>query len=383
MGKDAVRTPSTVERESPRTVTRGLDSQNGSGGSKKASADVLGIHWLRGSIPDTMMDWLTAKLRELWGDDYEVLEHGFWVYDRHKAWPSGVKLLFHSTEEGSELTLNRIALEVPGSAIEQLDMRAIVSFMAALSIRQFQCSRLDVYFDDLQRTVTPAQLYQVVWEESLFEGLPLRHDVIGFKRCKRVIESNRQGRVHDEVAFGRRGKEGSGKYLRVYDKYLESKGETLAVRWELELSDHHARKAFASIVRTMDDLGAGPWKQEWTADVLGGLIRWCVDFKKRVAGVKNLDRLERYAFWQSILARLGFARLACRRIVKAIDKARDWVCRGVAGTLQMLRKALGDEVAIPMICDLAFGEDRLRPAHKRAIAEYLRLKAPEPVPVAW
>ncbi len=374
MGKEA-----GVLADSPRVVTRGWDSQKATGAGSGATADVLGIHWLRGSVHESERLWLIDRLCTLWGEQREEHEYGFWTYDRHLLWPSGVKLLYHSTEEGGELTFGRIALEIPGSALDQLDLWQTLMFMTALNERNFQCSRMDVYFDDHQRTVTPMALWTMVYEESLFEGAPLRHDIMGFRAVKKITESDRTGRKHDELCLGRRGKCGVGKYLRIYDKRLESKGEIDAVRWELELSDHYARGAFGLIVASMSAGGStADWKPEWTTRVLGGLIAWAVDFKQRVPGEKNLSRLARYPFWQAILNRLGSAKLCAKRVVKRVEKAVEWVTKGVAGTLQMMRLALGDEKAIPLVCDLAFREDKLRPAHRRAIADYLRLQESPP-----
>jgi hypothetical protein len=325
--------------------------------------------------------WLIERLSSLWGDQREECLYGFWSYDRHLLWPSGVKLLYHSTEDGNELTDGRIAVEIPGTALDQLDAFQTLLFIVSLREHDFHCSRVDIFFDDFERTITPVALYMAVYEESLFDGSPLRDDVCGFHRVKRITEGNRQGRLHDEVCFGRRGKMGTGKYLRVYDKKLESKGLINSVRWELELSDRYARGAFSRIV---DSLGDTPdaqdrWCPQWTANVLGGLIGWAVDFRIRVGGEKNLSRLERHPFWQSILDRLGRAVLAGRTALKSVPQAVDWVMRSVAGTLQMIRAALGEEVAIPMLCNLAFAANKLRPAHLRAIADYRRLH-PGPIP---
>jgi len=359
--------------ENPRNVSRGLDSQNGSGGQSGASADTLGIHWLRGSVHDSHRLWLENKLAVLWGEDRQMQEFGFWSYDRHILWPSGVKLLFHSTEEGSDLTLGRIAVEIPGGALDGVDLWQVLMFMQALREHDFQCSRLDIYFDDGQRVVTPMSLYDLTFEECLFTGEPIRHDVVGFRMVRKVTISNRKGRTQDEVSFGKRGKLGCGKYLRVYDKKLESGGANNAVRWELELSDYRAQRAFNAILDSLgSEVSIADWKPAWTVHVLGGLIAWAVDFKIRVKGKKNLERLERYPFWQAILNRLGSAHLAAKQIIRSVEKGVEWVKRGVTGTLQMIRLALGDEVALPLVVDLMCGEDRLRPVHRRAVSEYFR-----------
>lgn len=365
MGKDAL-IAGGADCENPRTVTRGCNSQTGSD-----LVDSVGVHWLRGTVPDVEQTWLVETLCRCFGQEFQEFEHGFWSYDRHVKWPCGAMLLYHSTATGAELVKNRIALEIPGRALETLDAWDILMLCVSLYDHQFQASRIDLYFDDVERIITPTVLYRTVYEPSLFEGAPMQADFTGFRVIRRLCEAHAsEGLTHDEVSFGRRGTQGSGKYLRCYDKALESDGRNRAVRWELELSDCKAQTAFVAIIRTC----SADWRPGQTASVLGAMIGGCIDFRRRTqrAGDKNLDRLERYEFWQRLLDRIGHAKLDGKRHEKTIEKAREWVKKQCAGTLQMLHEALGAEIFLPLIVDVVTSGDRLRDTHRAAISEYRR-----------
>ncbi len=62
------------------------------------------------------------------------------------------------------------------------------------------------------------------------DGRQIRKDYSGFKNIDVRGPSDGTKRVYDECAFGRRGSLWSGKYLRVYDKALESNGDNPSVR---------------------------------------------------------------------------------------------------------------------------------------------------------
>lgn len=365
--------------DNPRTVTRGYDSQTALGGHSEATAglaDSVGVHWLRGTIFDVQRDWLVEMFCRLFGEEWEELEYGFWNYDRQVRWPCGATIQYHSTETQAAQTRGRIACEVPGHALESLDHWDILMLCVNLRAHQFRCTRIDLYYDDAERIITPAKLYDAVYEPSLF-AKPIRADFTGFQVVKQIRESHKsRGVTHDETAFGRRGNNGTGKYLRIYDKRLESEGENHAVRYELELSDEKAEAAFAGIVQTC----SADWNPAKTSTVLAAMIGGCIDFKIRTGrvGDKNLSRLQRYDWWQRIIDKIGRAKLDGKKHEKTVEKARQWVSKQCAGTLQMLHDALGAEVFLPFIVEVCTSGDRLRGEHLNAIAEYRRRIAGQP-----
>ena len=373
------------ECENPHHVTRGFNSQMEKSGQEQGLLEieaevlsgprsVVGLHWLRGSVLDVHRKWLVDRMCILFGPEYEENTYGFWKFDRHYRWPCGAMVLFHSTDEGADVTAGRIAVEVPGKALEALDTWYIGQFLTALGRHGFQASRIDLFYDDHRRLITPSRLYGTIYEKGLFDDDPLKMDFAHFRvitpktRAKRGV-----GIVHDELTFGLRGSAGGGKYLRFYDKALESDGDNRACRWELELSRHKAKQAFEKIVAAF-----GPESDKASmADVIGRMIGGSIDFVERTsrAGDKNLGRLKRYHFWQVILESLGRATLATKIVVKTIQTAKAWVSKQVVGTLQMLTEAEGRAEFVGFIVDKCLGRDRLRPHHEQIIAEYRQQQA--------
>lgn len=347
------------EVQNPPRVTRGLNCHKSS--SAASAGIVVGLHWLRGTVPHEA----ETKLREylvLWfGDECDELPYGLWFYDRSVKWPNGVMLNYHSDRDRLPITNGRIAVEIPGSALDGYDTELIVSLLRGLRSLDFQASRLDVYADDHERTMTsPTWLYASVHEDDLFGGA-IRRDYTGFRTCTRHVISGKDGRTYDEVAFGRRGQNGSGKYLRIYDKKLESKGEIDAIRMELELSNERARTAVDMI------LGSGPN----VAQTLGSMVGGAIDFVHR-DGKTHLDRMKRYDWWQSIIDRLGRARIAGKRVHKRVERSRDYVHRQVGGTLQMLHAAYGPEIMLPWLLDIVSDTDKMNASHYAALQDYAR-----------
>jgi len=370
----------------PRTVTRGCNSQSrlqpltgllsqdvsvtefkSENSSKQGN---VGIHWLRGSILGIEMAWLKNVLCLLFGDDYELKEYGFWGYDRHYKWPCGVMLLFCSTEAGFDRMYGRISFQVPGKALEMLESWDIGMFCCNLDKHGFQATRIDFFYDDNDRIITPSELYAEVFQPG-FSGddKPVKADFTGF----RIIEPRFKfkkgvGIVHDELTFGKRGSLGSEKYLRIYDKEMESEGQNEAIRYELELCDDKAKTAFNGIVHAFDPES----ESEKMLSVIGQTIGGCIDFLWRTdrVGDKNLNRLERYTFWQKIIDGIGSAKLIGKKIVRTVEKAKNWLDRQVVGSMQMLRKALGPKEFLGFVIDRSMDSDRLRPHHEKIIADY-------------
>jgi len=354
------RRPATAN---PPAVIRGLECQTQPNPDKSPSSGpgVVGLHWLRGSVPMDCHVGLVSYLNTWFGDESQQQLYGLWFYDRSIRWANGVQLNFHSHSDRASITRGRIALEVPGSALEVMDTAYCLSFMRGLECFGFQCSRLDAYYDDPQRLVTPSGLAALVHDENA-DGHVLRADFTGFRRITKRTISNDKARTFDEVAFGTRGANGSGKYLRIYDKGLESKGENTAVRYELELSDERSQKAFEMLTHATIKDASG---------IVGALVGGCIDFKKRT-GDRHLERLERYGFWQTIIDRLGRVPLAGKQVPKTVERSAAYVQRQVAGTLQMVRQAWGAEKFFPWLVDIVDGENRLRTAHFAALVEYER-----------
>ncbi|GAI12027.1 unnamed protein product, partial [marine sediment metagenome] len=120
-------------------------------------------------------------------------------------------------------------------------------------------------------------------------------NVTSENRTRNRTHKENDGVVYDAVTFGRRASKGSRAFLRVYDKYLESNGESDCIRWELELTQHKADKVFKYLAGCDGNL-------ETFATVCGAIIGGCITFVHRTerAGDKNIIRLAEYDWWTAI-----------------------------------------------------------------------------------
>ena len=376
----------------PPYVIRGLNSQNPQKGAKKGHQrenDCVGLHWLRGTVPFAEEQPLVVYLGMFFGDGFEEADWGLWKYNKSFVWPNRVSLNTHTSAERAErITAGGITLEIPGSAIEGMTPDLFFAFMRGLDRYAFDCRRVDVFYDDCDRLVTPRDLYPMVYEVDLL-GHEFRREFTGFLTCKSEQEvggrrakelGGGRGLTYDCVRFGRRGSAGCGKSMRVYDKNLESKGERDCVRWELELCQERSRKCWQALMHT---------SIEDTPKLLGMVVGGSIDFRHRPvngcgellkAGDKNWKRLERFDFWQTIIGKLGELPLANPLPSKRVEKAAAWLDSAVGGTLQMLGVAWGADQLVAHVMDIVGSRDRLRTSHLAALAEYDSRMKREPVP---
>lgn len=205
----------------------------------------------------------------------------------------------------------------------------------------------------------------------------IKHDFTGFRKISYHRSAGQDKLMSDRVAFGNRGNKGSGKYFRIYDKFLESQGLNPAIRYELELSGDIARQAFLKIC----DCGNSGEK---LSKLITSLIGGCIDFRKRSEkpNATNLKRLKRHEFWQVLLSRFDEP-IPLKKPVKpkTIQGAIDHIELQNAPGMQMLRKALGDEKFKQWIDYLSSGTDRLRNTHLKAIQQYNHVYGTEKMPM--
>lgn len=135
------------------------------------------------------------------------------------------------------------------------------------------------------------------------------------------------------VCLGRRGSDGSGRYVRVYDKGLEQ-GELRAntwVRWEAELSDDVATQAAIRICKA-DNAFA-----ELRAIAVGS-----VEFRT-VTGRQHLAERPLVP-WYEELAKGDTRMLRAQRVKTSFDRWAGWVREAVVPTVSTFSKMLGMEI---------------------------------------
>lgn len=288
----------------------------------------LGVDWLAGSFPAEHVDAVSLLMVNLFGTA-EALDYGFYGYDQSFVFhPFEARILFDSPDNRSAVFHGgRAVLQLPAAALMALSSHTIRDLIADLVLDySFKCTRIDICFDDFERIITPRELKPICDAENF----------AGFNVYEHKAPRRRGGIYEgDSLCFGRRGQNGSGKYLRFYDKELESDGEVCSVRWEVEFSKDKALNVCCG-------LAFSTTYDEWCSR-LGALIGGAIDFVDRSSGEKNLSRLPRLDFWARIIDSLGSFRIRGEKPVKTVEGVDAWVKRSVASSLKMLRSAYGSD----------------------------------------
>lgn len=311
-----------VRMANPGNVIPGCDCQN---------SNPVGVHWLRNSFDNKYLAKIKAWISNFWGES-EIDDYGNWSYDRRVSWKSGVSLNFDSDPERCKRAHNgRMTLDIPGSALDELTAPDLLLLMEGLESFNGKCTRIDVFWDDYSRIVTPEDI-QIVVDKDDFSMFNIASK--NTTRNRTVKKNN--GLLYDAVTFGRRGKKGSGKYLRIYDKNLESKGEFNCVRWECEFTQGKAQKVFAALAGVDSNLDV-------FATVCGALIGGCVTFVHRIPGKKHIDRLDIYNWWKLITKSLGKLSIRIAKKKNSLTGMLYWQERQVSPSLACIRKAFKSE----------------------------------------
>lgn len=309
------------------------------------------------------------------GDDLAFGRH---TYTRSRRYQHGAALMWTPGRADVMLSLNGDVMAVVGPARWR-------ELLAALAGAGAHCTRLDVAADDADRSV-PLAVVRQARDDSNVIGPRVSRVIEGYKR-----HGAQQVSTGCTIEFGKRGKDGSGRFLRVYDKELESGGEQPGIRWEVEFSKDFAQVAFKHLLDADDDAEL--------ARMMGRLLAGSIDFRDRDGGrIQHVDRMPRLDWWQTLVSRLGaglvlrVARvipplqrtvLQCwKQYAKSLAVARvicDSMAVDFAGLLGRLlddahdridwRRTLGRNLSLDL--RVVFGDGPPRPA---------RLEQPDPTP---
>lgn len=305
--------------KAPRNVIRGLNSQKG---------NEVGIHWLRISVLRRNLPELRAVVDGFF-DKSTSDGYGLWSYDSRHIWRNGVSLNYdHEIDRSNLVHGGKVSLDIPGKALDEVG--DLQFFLDQLNGFEPVCTRIDIFFDDYQRKITPNELYQITKKKDVSGFLQIHH-----KESRVGVAGKNETRVtHDELSFGRRGQNGCGKYLRVYDKNLESEGEKNCIRWEIEFTKDRANLVFKKLCETRSI--------DAFATLCGSLIGGSVSFIHR-NNDKNILRLPVYDFWKEILDFLGSVVIRTVSEKPDIEGKYNFIYRQVSPTLALLREVFVDE----------------------------------------
>jgi DNA relaxase NicK len=212
---------------------------------------------------------------------------------------------------------------VPGKVLAALAPADCRFLICELSLLGFKATRIDVRLDDFTKALTPTLVREA------FE----RYDVTGFNSQTQgewIASSSRGAPLNETFYIGKRGKSGSGKFVRCYTKWLESNGQVDSNRFEVEFSQHYAKQLF----HLLSTLELSCW-----VDAMVSFVTGAVDFVDRQStdGIrKDVANCPRLDWWEFVVGDVPRIRLSKPRKEKTIRKAIKWIEKQVLPTMAMV-----------------------------------------------
>lgn len=265
-------------------------------------------------------------------------------------------------------------VDVPGSALGALKGWEVIELIKALRERGFSHpTRMDVAIDYRGKGLALVQ--------AVLAGCKA-HELTGSRKFK--LHEDNGGEEGLGVGIGKRGKHGSGRYVRVYDKGLET-GECEANEWhrfEVEFSQDVASAALGWILQghVMADQQLEPILTDWASfkPVPGWEISaaqcalGAIDFREN-NGRRFLKRRPRCEWWSDVLAGVEPHRVKSRRErLVSLDAVKEWARKQWMPTVMGMARATRrtwEQVISDLAGDLAF----IKSATTAAVFEYGQL----------
>ncbi len=344
--------------ELPHMLIGGVDSQTPH--IPVCNESSCGVDWLTASIPDDQINEVVSYLKEIYEVVPEEIDRGRYFYDTRVEFnPYSCTLYIDSTSERSDrLHKGRFCLEITGSGLQKFTANGVYKLIYDVVLRfRGQISRIDLCYDDFSRRIRPFEIAALA-DDGNYTGFRTH-----LHMCKR---SSRGEIVSDTLYFGSRTT-GTGKMLRIYDKYLESGGKQDSIRYEVQFGKDKAKRVGQklSICGSIEEFAA----------LIMGLICGVIDFIDKKD--KNLDRNKRLDWWQSIVDYMGEVKLSNPVRIQTVEKSVQFIER-ISATLSMIKCAFSSDEFLEFIEDVCgIGENELPERHKKLLDHYRLLDLQE------
>lgn len=286
----------------------------------------IGLDWIRCVGPASLAPRVSNWLRRSFGDPQAV--KGRYRFGSGKQYQSGA-LLFedhagewkpregdHTPADDAPAMAGLCCVEFTGSVLAAMPPVERVRVLRRLVRLGFRCTRVDVALD---------------FRDD--EGVGLIGSMLSSCHAGHLCGARTFEEIHREssgalqgwtVYAGRRGKAGSGRLVRCYDKGLESKTAPAGTweRFEAEFTRDTAHKAAIELVQAND----------WT-DAAAGLALGSIDFRERRGLSRALARRPRCSWWERVIRAVRLRRVVVTRRTPTLETYALWLRRAVAPML--------------------------------------------------
>lgn len=213
-----------------------------------------------------------------------------------------------------------ILLEIPGKPITEITGDEAWELCRELRALGLKCTRFDWAIDDYARGLSLQDIYSS-YKDGAFARVRKMH----------IWEECYAGKPPVLTGFTC-GSRQSDKYIRIYDKLIESKGAVNCIRFEVEFKGKCAGKLF-------DEFADAPTVAA-AFDIAAKYSVGCVDFIDRTD--KNLDRCPVAPWWVSFVNAVGGQKkMSIPRLKRTVQRIVDWHEKQVARGMALLAECKG------------------------------------------
>jgi len=266
---------------------------------------------------------------------------GLWSYEEGVSWHD-----FEGSELGGVFWTKGRAeacVDLRGGGCDRIGIERQMEFIRSMLAMGAKCRRVDTAWDDFVRVASMEQIHAAceVKNHSMYRAYkPVRdyRDVV--PPTAENPTPTRELR-EDMVTLGLRGNWGSGRYVRIYDKFLETDKdpEWDCIRYEVENTDEVAEEAIKKLAECKNAV-------EFQT-CIGGLVGGSLNFLERWKNgkyEKNLDRCKPLAWWTAVLSKMAAAGAIVLNI--SADYGTGPLSRGLKFCFKQFGKtlAMGDQV---------------------------------------
>lgn len=175
----------------------------------------------------SIIELFLLRFPEFQKKEFTVLEHGGFHYSKRIDLANDIMILY---DDADSIQKKGVYVQTPSHGLATLfalfGYNNLRDFLIDIYDRGAKVSRFDLAFDDYIKTYNPMD-YMNFWINGQFKSHFRRYEFSGGSNGGSMF------------ALGNRG---SNKYLRIYDKSAESKGEKDCIRYEFELKGYDADK---------------------------------------------------------------------------------------------------------------------------------------------
>ena len=294
-----------------------------------------GLDWIRCTAPAEFLEQLTDWGKVRFGDHFEE-QSGFSWYGSTRTWAGGLRIGYQ--QRGDVGDKGTCCVELSGATLGRFLPAERVEMLRELLELGCKATRTDLAVDVIAEHV---RLVERVGT-SCFEG-----KLCGARTWRPVVEFGPGGEcVGQTVYIGKRGRDGSGRYLRCYDKGLET-GELPANRWhrlELECTGDVAR----DVARAVVNAAAGD-VEGMTAALVVGAVSFRDGVKRRCWSER-----EECAWWREFKAGIVGSKFVQRKRTPSLDGRLAWLRRAVMPGIAAMAEMTGRPMR-GILADLVHG----------------------------